>query len=538
MAESAALHRVTSRYERARTANPLSFYRPTDYARQLYGWIGDPAVTEILFEGGNRVSKTMSAAAGIAALADGIKAPWAPKRRPKWVGRLQVAHIVVTQDQARGDSLRLVHGFLSAATRAEVALSRVGLLELPHMDIHTIGWLGSIERARARLQGLNAHIVWVNEECPPELFEEAAARGASTQGVRLITATMGLELSSLHASKLDPDFFVERAKRGPECGHPKCHHTPEAGSGHRHLWIPFARATTPWLTDRQRQRHIDGLPEASRNIRLGLDRGRIVTGRCWYGYDPQQHDQPFTLADIAGSVAEPGKVQLWLVGDLGATDAVAFGAVATYEETCADCSGRGVVVCTTCRGRPGGCSMCAAQGRSPCLTCRGLGFLPHGWCLGDYQSEPGSSTDDNVAGLREMVASCGIVDIHGGADFGPGRWDRLILDNIRPKQYTEHKTEGHAIRARLGGGLPEPTFANKSRSYTWSWDQAAAMHRAGRLREHPRAERSRRMMLGWAWGKNGAPPAHDGPQGHSHADAWRRYWINAMCAPREMRLGR
>lgn len=162
------------------------------------------------------------------------------------------------------------------------------------------------------------------------------------------------------------------------------------------------------------------------------------------------------------------------------------------------------------------------------MECEGAGEAPEAWVLGDYQSAQASSTDDNARGLRELATECGIVDVVGRPDFGPSRWDAFILDNIRPKQYTEHRTEGDALRARLGAGMPSPSPAYKLRSARWSYERASVMFRRNRLHIHPRAKRTHEMMMAWAWGKDGADPQHDGPQGYSHTDAWLRYAINEM----------
>ena len=527
-----AIARQCEEIRKGMEAAPLHHYNPAPVAARLKQWFDDPAVSEVLIEGANRVSKSQTMAAILAGGSVGTQAAWAFRRRPRWIGKLVVAHIASTHNQARGDSLKALRYYLPAEIRAEVTLRQVGLIDLPEMEIHTIGWVSGLEKARARLQGLGAHILWVNEECPPELFEEGVPRGAAVQGIRVVTATLGLEISARHAARLDSEWFLKRARRGPHCGHPKCVHTGENNPGFRHAWLEYNKANTPWLTAAQRRAYIDSLPEESRNIRLGLDRGRIVSGRCWWAFDPADHAEAFTLADIADEVGDPSRVELWLVQDCGKTDSTAAGMLAVYRHPCEGCAGTGSVECKECRGRGARCGVCRGAGSVGCFFCEGLGEQPEVWILGSWQSKQHNTTDDNARDLRQLAKDCGIVDRWGQADFGPKRWDAFIGDNMMAKQYPEAGGELQALRQRLGNGLPHHQPANKMRSFAWSFERGNHLLRRGRCHVHPRCKSWRDMAMSWAWGKDGREPEHDGPQGVSHTDAWWRYAVNAICAPK------
>lgn len=514
-------------------AVPLDHFVPSPKIRRLARLLSDPDVSEILCEGANRTSKTMGMAACLAGLASGHPAEWLPTPRHRWAGQIEVIHVVYNDDAARADSLKLFRSLLPIHMRTQINLQgSIRTITAGRVTIHTIGWGKSIEEARQRIAGKIAHLVWVNEECPPDLMSELASRGSGRSQVRVGTSTLGLEVKPEHLQKLDPSFFLERAEQGPQCDAPPgmCSHSTDPDPAFRHIVIPYDAPNTPWLTDRQREEHIKGLPEDTRQIRLGLARGRVVKGRIYDRFRADVHCREFTLADVAAEAPDPGNLELWLLVDCGKRDATAAGVLVADLRLCGACGGKGRRVCGKCHGgRVRGCLTCHGDGSNPCDPCQSTGTIPWLWVAGDYQSDSGSTTLDNAAGIKAVAEAAGIVGLDGAPDFRAGRWDRFVGDNMMAKQFPEYGKELTALQAKLGPQMVAPVPADKSRSKRWVAAQANHMLSNGRLTVHPRATRTVAMLTSWAWARQGADPKHDGPSGLSHTDAWFRYAITAAC---------
>lgn len=520
-------------------AAPLLAFTPPPKLTQLGPLISDARVKEIHVEGANKAGKSKAVAGIVAALLLGEegraeRAHLGITLRRKWPERgLSVAVLGPTAQQVQGDPLKHLRAMLPEPVRKRLASRTSSVYQLPGGTLRVIGCQRP-EQARQVLQGGDYHLIWFNEEVSPILLDEAIPRGAMVDGVILNSTTLGLESTTQSRRHLDPDKFLERALRGPWCGHPMCQHTGEDNPAYRHIWLEFTPENVPWMSRRRFDAYVDQLPAETRDIRLGKSRGRIVTGRCYSAIHRGVQIRPLDVGEVIRMAPDPGRVELGLVVDCGKVDAMAALIAAVYPHGCESCQAAdpGWLLCTKCQGRPGrrsGCHVCEGEGRIICLTCDGMGIRPEIWCLASYQSRSGSTTLDNVGGIREACVTAGLVDGRGQPDLRRGRFDWFVGDNQMPKQFPEFRGELEALHAKLGGTLPAPAGANKRPSYVWSWERANRLARMGMLHLNERAESLVRMVEGWAYGPKGTLPAHDGPEGLSHSDAVMRYLMNRVC---------
>jgi phage terminase large subunit-like protein len=193
--------------KRRQTESRLFYYVPYKRQAEFHG-LG-LTKRERLFLSGNQLGKTYSGAAELSFHLTGLYPDWWDGRR--FTGPIRAWAAGVTSESVRDTVQRLLLGPLGAqgtglipkASIIEVRNARgipdaVDSVLVRHKDGAT-SQLGfkSYEKGREKWQGETLDVVWLDEECQPDLYSEALARTAATGGVIYMTFTPLMGMSTV-----------------------------------------------------------------------------------------------------------------------------------------------------------------------------------------------------------------------------------------------------------------------------------------------------------------------------------------------------
>lgn len=187
---------------RRRSTNRLAAYRP--YPKQSDFHQAGAKYKERLFLGGNRVGKTECGAFEMGVHLTGRYPPW-------WQGKRFVDPVRAWASGITGESTRDVvqakligppqsqeswgTGMIPKDCLGDITMGRgVGnAIDLVAVRHTSGGWsqLGfkSYEKGREKWQGAALEVVWMDEECPIDIYTEALTRTNETGGIVYMTCT-------------------------------------------------------------------------------------------------------------------------------------------------------------------------------------------------------------------------------------------------------------------------------------------------------------------------------------------------------------
>jgi phage terminase large subunit-like protein len=203
--------RLESELERRQREDRLKYYQP--YPKQAQFHEAGAQHRERLFMAGNRVGKTLCGAAELAMHLTGNYAEWWKGKRFDKPIRAWAAGVTnqstrdVVQDKLLGPPLREWEhgtGMIPKASIGHITKATSSISGL----IDTVGIANvsgrystlqfkSYEQGREKWQGAGLEVVWLDEECPSDLYFEALTRTNETGGVVFLTFTPILGASEI-----------------------------------------------------------------------------------------------------------------------------------------------------------------------------------------------------------------------------------------------------------------------------------------------------------------------------------------------------
>jgi phage terminase large subunit-like protein len=182
--------------------NRLKGYRP--YTKQREFHAAGAAHSERLFLAGNRCGKTQAGAYEMAIHLTGLYPDWWQGKRfaepvKAWAAgvtgestRDVVQEKLIGPPDRRGDwgTGAIPHHLLGDIAMGRGVANAIDMVSVKHASG---GWssLGfkSYEKGREKWQGTGLHVVWMDEECPVDIYYEALTRTNETSGVVYMTFT-------------------------------------------------------------------------------------------------------------------------------------------------------------------------------------------------------------------------------------------------------------------------------------------------------------------------------------------------------------
>jgi phage terminase large subunit-like protein len=198
----AVLEALKAEKQRRQTENRLAYYKP--YPRQAAFHEAGATHRERLFMAGNRVGKTQCGAAEMAMHLTGLYSPW-------WLGKtfdkpVRAWAAGVTNESARDVvQEKLIGpphiraewgtGLIPKHTLGEVSMARgtpdlIDTLSIAHVSGgNSMLQFKSFAEGRPKWQGVGLEVVWLDEQCPEDLYFEALTRTNETGGIVFQTFT-------------------------------------------------------------------------------------------------------------------------------------------------------------------------------------------------------------------------------------------------------------------------------------------------------------------------------------------------------------
>ena len=212
--------RLEGELERRQREDRLKYYQP--YPKQAQFHEAGAQHRERLFMAGNRVGKTLCGAAEMAMHLTGNYPEWWKGKRFDKPIRAWAAGVTnqstrdVVQEKLLGPPLReWEHGTgmipkasIGHITKAQSSIS--GLIDtvgIAHVSgKYSTLQFKSYEQGREKWQGAGLEVIWLDEECPSDLYFEALTRTNETGGIVYLTFT-----PILGASEIVRRFLLEKS---------------------------------------------------------------------------------------------------------------------------------------------------------------------------------------------------------------------------------------------------------------------------------------------------------------------------------------
>jgi len=212
--ESRILHEQGKRL----AENKLGHYRP--YPKQADFHAAGAEHRERLFMAGNRVGKTMCGAAEMAIHLTGKYPAWWKGRRFNKPIRAWAAGVTnqstrdVVQEKLLGPPLRewergtgmIPKSDIENAVKAQGISGLIDTVNVKHVG-GSHSWLQfkSYEQGREKWQGAGLEVIWLDEECSPDLYFEALTRTNETGGIVYLTFTPTSGMTEVVRRFLQPE---------------------------------------------------------------------------------------------------------------------------------------------------------------------------------------------------------------------------------------------------------------------------------------------------------------------------------------------
>lgn len=193
---------LAAEISRRQRTSRLRFYRP--YAKQREFHAAGEQFRERLLMAANRFGKTQCGAAEMAYHLTGAYPDWWAGKRFDRAVRAWAAGVTnestrdVVQDKLIGPPARREEwgtAMIPASAIGEVSMSRGTANSIDTVSVkHVSGeWstlqFKSYERGREKWQGTALEVVWMDEECPADIYFEALTRTNETGGLVFLTFT-------------------------------------------------------------------------------------------------------------------------------------------------------------------------------------------------------------------------------------------------------------------------------------------------------------------------------------------------------------
>ncbi len=207
--------------ERRDRMRRFQLYEP--YPKQAE-WLGWSIPIKTIF-GGNRVGKTLTAAFEMVCHLTGIYPEWWTGKR--FYGPIEAWCVAVTAESSRDIIQKELLGDIKTAfgtgmipkdlivdhsMRQGVSdtVDTIWVRHVPTGGVSIVS-LKSNEQGREKMQGTAKHVIWIDEECDHEVFNECRLRTMTVHGIMLVTFTPLKGLTTLAKMLLkEPDASVFR----------------------------------------------------------------------------------------------------------------------------------------------------------------------------------------------------------------------------------------------------------------------------------------------------------------------------------------